>query len=215
MCQVSTSIEELLMQLHEARTRPGAPRRIWTYAAAIVATIGLLAGCSAGSPSAPAATAGGPGPAAAATGSGAAVGGGASAGAAIDVCALLPVDQVASITKVSLTTSTSRTSGAIANDSGCTYGTSAVASVVLIDVITPGGAVDYAARLARFGADAVSIPGVGDKAFQALNDYGPAIVALFGDTELDVHAGDPTNTLTQAQQNALEVALIKAMKAKL
>jgi hypothetical protein len=144
---------------------------------------------------------------------GSASAGGVSAGAAIDVCALLPADQVATITKTSITGSTSRQNG-LANDSGCTYSTSALASAVVIDVVTPGGATDYAAQLARAGTNAVSFAGLGDKAFQDATD-GTGLVALFGDTEFDVYASDPTNTLTQDQENALEAALITSLQAKL
>ncbi len=186
---------------------PRSKRRRASLAALAVAALAVAA-CSNGGGSSAATVSAGLETSSTATG---AFTGEVSAGAAIEVCALLPVDQVATITKTSVSASTSRTKG-LANDSGCTYSTSA--GVVVIDVVTPGGAADYAAQLAHAGTNSVSFPNLGDKAFQDATD-GTGLVALFGDTEFDVYAQDRTNTLTQDQENALEASLITALKAKL
>src|SRR5450755_1807275 len=69
-CQVSTSTEgNLMTQLHQFRARLGVPRKIWSSAAAIAVTVGLLAGCSAASSTSAPAVSGGPGPTTPAVGS--------------------------------------------------------------------------------------------------------------------------------------------------
>ena len=128
----------------------------------------------------------------------------------MDICALLPADQVAQITGLTISSSTSRTSSLIANDVGCTYGQ----SNVLIDVVTPGGAADYDAQSSSHGSNADPIASFGDEAFQDFTD-GTGLVALFGDTDFDVFILDPTNTLTEADINRVSEALITALQAKL
>ncbi|HEY6358805.1 MAG TPA: hypothetical protein VIX35_11205, partial [Vicinamibacterales bacterium] len=75
---------------------------------------------------------------------------------ALDVCDLLPVATVASITGQSLTGSTSN---GIGGRHACEYGANTVASVV---VVRPGGAADYAQTA---GSGDMPVSGLGDKAF--------------------------------------------------
>ncbi|HEY6359322.1 MAG TPA: hypothetical protein VIX35_13860, partial [Vicinamibacterales bacterium] len=126
----------------------------------------------------------------------------ADASGALDVCALLPVTTVASITGESLTGSTS---SGISGRHACEYGANTSASVV---VVRPGGAADYAQTA---GAGDTPVSGLGDKAF-----YNPSvgIVALFGDTEVQAHMG-PFGALTQDQISAMEQSMVKALQPKL
>ncbi len=181
--------------------------RASSLAGLVLAAI-TIAACSAGGGSSAAALASAGPPSSPIVSS--APGGGAASGAAIDVCALLPVDQVATITKTTISGSTSRPSGLVANDSGCTYGTSAV----LVDVVTPGGAAAYAAQVAQYGSNVEPIAGFGDKAFQDLTD-GTGLVALFGDTEFDVFITDRSGGDSEADINSESEALISALQAKL
>ncbi len=124
------------------------------------------------------------------------------ASGSLDVCALLPVTTVASITGESLTGSTSN---GIGGRHACEYGANTLASVV---VVRPGGAADYAQTA---GSGDTPVSGLGDKAF-----YNPSvgIVALFGDTEVQAHMEQP-GALTQDQISAMEQAMVKALQPKL
>jgi hypothetical protein len=126
----------------------------------------------------------------------------ADASGGLDVCALLPVTAVASITGQSLTGSTSN---GIGGRHACEYGANIAASVV---VVRPGGAADYSQTA---GSGDTPVSGLGDKAF-----YNPSvgIVALFGDTEVQAHMEQP-GALTQDQISAMEQAMVKALEPKL
>jgi len=126
----------------------------------------------------------------------------ADASGTLDVCALLPVATVASITGESLTGSTSN---GIGGRHACEYGANTGASVV---VVRPGGAADYSQTA---GSGDTPVSGLGDKAF-----YNPSvgIVALFGDTEVQAHMEQP-GALTQDQISAMEQAMVKALQPKL
>jgi hypothetical protein len=126
----------------------------------------------------------------------------ADAAGTLDVCALLPVATVASITGQSLTGSTPN---GIGGRHVCEYGANTLASVV---VVRPGGAADYSQTA---GSGDTPVSGLGDKAF-----YSPSvgIVALFGDTEVQAHMEQP-GALTQDQISAMEQAMVKALQSKL
>jgi hypothetical protein len=126
----------------------------------------------------------------------------ADASGALDVCALLPVTTVASITGESLTGSTSN---GISGRHACEYGANTAASIV---VVRPGGAADYAQTA---GSGDTPVSGLGDKAF-----YNPnvGVVALFGDTEVQAHL-EPFGALTPDQISAMEQSMVKALQPKL
>lgn len=126
----------------------------------------------------------------------------ADASGTLDVCALLPVATVASITGQSLTGSTSN---GIGGRHACEYGAKTAVSVV---VVRPGGATDYAQTA---GSGDTPVSGLGDKAFY---NSGVGVVALFGDTEVQAHV-EPSGTLTADRISAVEQALVKALQSKL
>jgi len=126
----------------------------------------------------------------------------ADASGTLDVCALLPVATVASITGQKLTGSTSN---GIGGRHACEYGANSAVSVV---VVRPGGAADYAQTA---GSGDTPVSGVGDKAFF---NSSVGVVALFGDTEVQAHI-DPSGALTPDQISAMEQAMVKALQPKL
>jgi hypothetical protein len=126
----------------------------------------------------------------------------ADASGTLDVCALLPVATVASITGRSLTGSTSN---GISGRHACEYGANTAVSVV---VVRPGGATDYAQTA---GSGDTPVSGLGDKAFY---NTSVGVVALFGDTEVQAHV-EPSGALTPDQISTMEQALVKALQPKL
>jgi hypothetical protein len=126
----------------------------------------------------------------------------ADASGTLDVCALLPVATVASITGQVLTGSTSN---GISGRHACEYGANTAVSVV---VVRPGGAADYAQTA---GSGDTPVSGLGDKAFY---NSSVGVVALFGDTEVQAHI-DPSGKLTQDQISSMEQAMVKALQPKL
>jgi hypothetical protein len=126
----------------------------------------------------------------------------ADASGTLDVCALLPVATVASITRQALTGSTSN---GIGGRHACEYGANTAASVV---VVRPGGAADYAQTA---GSGDTPVSGLGDKAFY---NSSVGVVALFGDTEVQAHV-EPSGALTPDQISAIDQALVKALQLKL
>jgi hypothetical protein len=127
---------------------------------------------------------------------------GAGASTTFDVCALLPVATVASITGQAITGSTSNI---ISGRHACEYGANIAVSVV---VVRPGGATDYAQTA---GPGDTPVSGLGDKAFYNSN---VGVVALFGDTEVQAHLAQP-GALTDSQISAMEQAMVKALQPKL
>ena len=175
----------------------------------VAALAASLAACSSGTPTAPPVASQAP----PATQPGVVPGQpGTGSAAGIDVCALLPADQVAQITGLTISGTESRTSLLIPNDVGCTYGQS---SNVLIDVVTPGGAAQYDAQVTQYGNNAKPISSFGDKSFQDYSDLGPDVVALFGDTQFDAFINPLQQLPANADVTTLEKALITALWGKM
>jgi hypothetical protein len=126
----------------------------------------------------------------------------ADASGPLDVCALLPLATVASITGQTLTGSTSN---GIGGRHACEYGANTAVSVV---VVRPGGATDYAQTA---GSGDTPVSGLGDKAFF---NSSVGVVALFGDTEVQAHIGQ-SGALTPDQISTMEQAMVKALQPKL
>jgi hypothetical protein len=126
----------------------------------------------------------------------------ADASGPLDVCALLPVATVATITGQTLTGSTSN---GIGGRHACEYGANTAVSVI---VVRPGGATDYAQTA---GSGDTPVSGLGDKAFF---NSSVGVVALFGDTEVQAHI-DQSGALTPDQISTMEQAMVKALQPKL
>jgi len=133
-------------------------------------------------------------------------------GTGIDVCALLPADQVAQITGLTIATAKPHTSVLVPNASGCIYGQG---NVVVVHVLPTGGAAQYNALLAQFGTNPTPVTGFGDKAFQDSTD-GVDLVALFGDTEFDTFIeAEGSQQLNDEGITRVSEALITALKGNM
>jgi len=181
----------------------------WFVIAALAVS---LAACSGGTSSTPPVASQALTPTSALAGVVTATSAGTTAGSAkTDVCALLPADQVAQVTGLTIGAATPRTGLFGPNDFGCVYGD----NDATIDVVSPGGTAFYNDLATQYYAGNYSqVAGFGDKAFQDVTD-GSGLVALFGDSAFDVYIDNPGDQLTDAQVNTVSETLITDLRSQL
>lgn len=130
----------------------------------------------------------------------------AAAGQAVNVCDLLPVAQVASITGQSLTQATENDTPAL-KSYGCYYGAAGSAGVsVTVDTDAAATFGTLMQEALALGGEQVS--GLGDKAYHAVL----GVNALFGDTGIFVSTDPAASAL---EPDAAAISLIKALQPKL
>jgi hypothetical protein len=122
-----------------------------------------------------------------------------------DICEALPLATVNDLIHQNLVGTRSDVSDEV-HSYGCSYGAGGLVSV---SVIRPGGSTAFARTIGRY-PNAVTVPGLGDK---ATYDKRLGTIALFGDTVIDAFL--PQGKLTDAQLSAIEKSLILAVRSKL
>jgi hypothetical protein len=145
-----------------------------------------LAACSStksksAAPAQSSAAAGSPAPSASASGGTQ----GGAAGHPVNICALLPVASVASITGENLTVARENDEDEL-QTYNCGYFTADGDSGLTVSVYTLQGAQGYNNALANDGSRATPISGLGDKAYSTTSGSLNVVRSLFGQVEINV-----------------------------
>ncbi len=130
----------------------------------------------------------------------------AGAGQPVNVCDLLPVAQVASLTGQALTQATENDTAAL-KDYGCYYSATGSAGVqVTVDTDAAATFGTLMQQALDLGGEQVS--GLGDKAYHAVL----GVTALFGDTSIFASTDPAASAL---EPDAAAITLIKTIQPKL
>jgi hypothetical protein len=161
-----------------------APRR-WTLVAAAIACLDPVGCSSTASKAASPARSAAPSESSADTAS---TSGGAQGGTVhgpFNICALLPLASVASVTGASLTVARENDDASYQNYT-CGYFSADGGSGLTVSVSTLQGAVGYNNALHNDGSRATPISGLGDKAYSTTSGSSSVVRSLFGNVEINV-----------------------------